>query len=111
MQTVAGHSVLVSETYTPTSIGGKRVWMQANPQHDGQKRQRRTGNIAKGATQTPMSSQTQIIHATSTDTGIDLCDDDASEASSHGTARSLARRETQEGADVSVQRMKAWCQW
>ena len=80
--------------------------MQADTQRDAEKRQRRTGNLAEGLPQTPMSSQTQGIHATSTDTGIDLCDNDASEASSHGTARSLARRETQEGADVSVQRMK-----
>uniref|UniRef100_M4B852 Uncharacterized protein n=1 Tax=Hyaloperonospora arabidopsidis (strain Emoy2) TaxID=559515 RepID=M4B852_HYAAE len=50
-----------------------------------------------------MSSQTQGIHATSPDTGIELCDDAASEASPHGTASSLARRATQEGVVVSVQ--------
>ena len=49
-----------------------------------------------------MSSETQGIHATSPDTGIDLCDDAASEASPCRTASSLARRAMQEEADVSV---------
>ena len=100
MQTVAGHSVLVSDPYTPTPIGGKRVGVQADPQHDAQKRQRRTGNLAEEVPQTPMSFQTQGIHATSPDTGIDLCDDAASEVSPHGTASSLARRATQGGRCV-----------
>ena len=55
VQTVAGHSVLTIEPYTPTPIGGKRVGVQADPQHDAQKRQRRTGNLAEGVPQT-MSS-------------------------------------------------------
>uniref|UniRef100_M4BCC5 Uncharacterized protein n=1 Tax=Hyaloperonospora arabidopsidis (strain Emoy2) TaxID=559515 RepID=M4BCC5_HYAAE len=46
--------------------------------------------------------QTQGIHATSPDTGIDLCDNAASEASPHGTASPLACRETQEWVDVSA---------
>ena len=71
--------MLVNEPYTSTPIGGKRVGMQADPQHDAQKRQRRTGNLAEGVPQTPMSFQTQGIHATSPYTGIDLCDDAASE--------------------------------
>ena len=50
-----------------------------------------------------MSSQTQGIHTTSPDTGIDLCDDVASEASPQGTAISLALRAMQEGVGVSVQ--------
>ena len=103
VQTVARHSVLVSEPYTRTPIGGKRVGMQAYPYLDAQKRQRRTTNHAEGVPQTPMSSQTQGIHATSPDTGIDLCDDADSEASPHGTASSLVRRVTQEGVGVSVQ--------
>ena len=59
VQTVAGHSVLVRESYTPKPIGGKRVGVQADPQRDAQKRQRRTGSLAEGVLQTPMSSQTQ----------------------------------------------------
>ena len=70
MQTVAGHSVLAREPYTPTPSGGKRVGVQADPQCDAQKRQRRTGNLAEGVPQTPMSFQTQGIHATSPDTGL-----------------------------------------
>uniref|UniRef100_M4BI46 Uncharacterized protein n=1 Tax=Hyaloperonospora arabidopsidis (strain Emoy2) TaxID=559515 RepID=M4BI46_HYAAE len=50
-----------------------------------------------------MSSQTQGIHATSPDTGIDLCDDAASQVSPYGNVSSLARRETQEGVGVSAQ--------
>uniref|UniRef100_M4BH97 Uncharacterized protein n=1 Tax=Hyaloperonospora arabidopsidis (strain Emoy2) TaxID=559515 RepID=M4BH97_HYAAE len=50
-----------------------------------------------------MSFQTQGIHATSPDTGIDFCDDAASEVSPHGNVSSLARRATQEGVDVSAQ--------
>uniref|UniRef100_M4BUG1 Uncharacterized protein n=1 Tax=Hyaloperonospora arabidopsidis (strain Emoy2) TaxID=559515 RepID=M4BUG1_HYAAE len=102
VQTVAGHSVLTSETYTPTPIGEKRVGVQAEPQHDAQKRQRRTGNLVEGVPQTPMSSQTQNIHATSPDTAIDRCDDAALKASPHGTARSLTRQATQEEVGVSV---------
>ena len=79
MQTVAGHSVLVSEPYTPAPIGGKRVGVQADPQRDARKRQRRMGNLAEGVPQTPISFQTQGIHATSPHTGIDLCNDAASE--------------------------------
>ena len=45
----------------------------------------------------------QGIHATSPDTGIDLCDDAASEVSPHGTVSSLARRAAQKRVDVSVQ--------
>ena len=45
VQTVAGHSVLVSEPYTPTPIGGKRVGVQDDPHRDAQKRQRRTDNL------------------------------------------------------------------
>ena len=71
--------------------------MQADPQHDARKRQQRTGNLAEGVPQTPLSSQIQGIHATSPDTGIDLRDDAASEVSPHGTVSSLARRATQEG--------------
>ena len=74
--------------------------MQAEPQRDAQKRQRRTGNLVEGVPQTPMSAQTQGIHATSPDTTIDLCDDAASEASPHGAASSFARRATQEGVGV-----------
>uniref|UniRef100_M4B6N1 Uncharacterized protein n=1 Tax=Hyaloperonospora arabidopsidis (strain Emoy2) TaxID=559515 RepID=M4B6N1_HYAAE len=59
VQTVAGHSVLKSETYNPTPIRGKRVGVQADPQHDAQKLQRHTG--------------------------IDLCGSAASEASPYGT--------------------------
>ena len=55
VQTVAGHSVLVIEPYTPTPIGGKRVGVQADPQRDAQKRQRRMGNLAEGVPQTPIS--------------------------------------------------------
>ena len=36
MQTVVSHSVLVSEPYTHTPIGGKRVGMQVDPQRDAQ---------------------------------------------------------------------------
>ena len=36
VQTVAGHSVLMSEPYTPTPVGGERVGMQADPQRDAQ---------------------------------------------------------------------------
>ena len=61
------------------------------------------GNLAEGVPHTPMSFQTQGIHATSPDTGIDLCDDAASEVSPHRTLSSLARRATQEGVVVSVQ--------
>ena len=50
-----------------------------------------------------MSSQTQGNIATSPDTGIDLCDDAASEVSPHGTVSSLDRQATQEGVDVSAQ--------
>ena len=50
-----------------------------------------------------MSFQTQDIHATSLDTGINLCDDAVLGASPHGTASSLARQATQEGVDVSAQ--------
>uniref|UniRef100_M4BCB7 Uncharacterized protein n=1 Tax=Hyaloperonospora arabidopsidis (strain Emoy2) TaxID=559515 RepID=M4BCB7_HYAAE len=91
------------EPYTPTPIGGKRVGVKAELRRDAQKRQRRTGNLAEGVPQTPMSFQTQGIHATSPDTGIDLCDDAASEASPHGTESPLARRATQEWVDVSAQ--------
>ena len=49
-----------------------------------------------------MSFQTHSYHVTSPDTGIDLCDDAASEASPCRTASSLDRRATQEEADVSV---------
>uniref|UniRef100_M4B1I7 Uncharacterized protein n=1 Tax=Hyaloperonospora arabidopsidis (strain Emoy2) TaxID=559515 RepID=M4B1I7_HYAAE len=77
--------------------------MQAEPQHDAQKRQRRTGNLAEGVPKTSMSSQTQGIHATSPDSSIDLCDYAASEVFPHGTASSLASRATQEGVAVSVQ--------
>uniref|UniRef100_M4BSX8 Uncharacterized protein n=1 Tax=Hyaloperonospora arabidopsidis (strain Emoy2) TaxID=559515 RepID=M4BSX8_HYAAE len=103
VQTVACHSVLTSEPYTPTPIGEKPVGVQAEPQRDAQKRQRRTGNLVEGVPQTPMSSQTQNIHATSPDTAIELCEDAASESSPHGTASSLARRATQKGVGVSVQ--------
>ena len=34
VQTVAGHSMLVREPYTPTPISGKRIGVQADPQHD-----------------------------------------------------------------------------
>uniref|UniRef100_M4BBU9 Uncharacterized protein n=1 Tax=Hyaloperonospora arabidopsidis (strain Emoy2) TaxID=559515 RepID=M4BBU9_HYAAE len=74
VQTVAGHSVLVSEPYTPTPIGGKRVGVQADPQRDAQKHP-----------------------------GIELCDEAASEVSPHGIVSSLARRATQEGDDASAQ--------
>ena len=50
-----------------------------------------------------MSFQTQDIHATSLDTGINLCDDAVLGASPHGTASSLVRRATKEGVGVSVQ--------
>ena len=50
-----------------------------------------------------MSFQTQGFHATSPDTGIDLCDEAASEVSPHGTASFLARRATQEGVNMSAQ--------
>uniref|UniRef100_M4BAT4 Uncharacterized protein n=1 Tax=Hyaloperonospora arabidopsidis (strain Emoy2) TaxID=559515 RepID=M4BAT4_HYAAE len=103
VQTVAGHSVLVSEPYISTPIGGKRVGMKADPQRDARKLQRRTGNLAEGVHQTPMSSQTQGIHATSPNTGIDLCDDATSEASPHGVTSFLLVEKTQEGAVVSVQ--------
>uniref|UniRef100_M4BE99 Uncharacterized protein n=1 Tax=Hyaloperonospora arabidopsidis (strain Emoy2) TaxID=559515 RepID=M4BE99_HYAAE len=43
-KTAVGLSVLTSEPYTPTPIGGKRVKMQADPQRDAQKRQRRTAH-------------------------------------------------------------------
>ena len=76
--------------------------MQADPQRDAQKRQRRTGNLAEGVPQTPMSSQTQGIHSTIPDTGIDLCDDAASESSPHGTASFLAHRATHQGVGVLV---------
>ena len=49
-----------------------------------------------------MSSQTQLIHATSPDTGIGLCDHAASKACPRETACFLARRATQEEADVLV---------
>ena len=48
VQTVAGHSVLVSEPYTPTPIGGKRVGVQADPQRDAQKRQLLREILPKG---------------------------------------------------------------
>ena len=82
--------------------------MQADPHCDAQKRQRRTGNLAEGVPQTPMSSQTQVIHATSPDTGIDLCDDAISDASPRETASPLARRATQEGVGVSLQAHEDW---
>ena len=50
-----------------------------------------------------MNFQTQGIHATSPDTGIELCDEATSEATPHGTVSSLARRATQEGVDVLAQ--------
>uniref|UniRef100_M4B8T3 Uncharacterized protein n=1 Tax=Hyaloperonospora arabidopsidis (strain Emoy2) TaxID=559515 RepID=M4B8T3_HYAAE len=50
-----------------------------------------------------MRPQTQDIQASSPDTGIDLCDDASSEASTHRTISSLARQATQEGVDVSAQ--------
>ena len=53
-----------------------------------------------------MSFQTQSIHATSPDTGIDLCDEAASEISPHGTASFLARRATLEEGGVSVRAPK-----
>ena len=96
MQTVAGHMVLVSDPYTHTPIGGKRVWVQADLKRDAQKRQRRTGNLAEGVTPP--------------DTGIDLCDDAASEAFSHGSASSLVRRATQEGSVSRHRLMRTWCQ-
>ena len=34
VQTVAGHSVLTNEPYTPTPIGRKRVGVHADPQRD-----------------------------------------------------------------------------
>ena len=110
MQTVAGHSVLVSDPYTPIPIGGKRAGVKADPQRDAQKRQRRTGNFAEGVSQTPMSFLTQGIHATSPDPGIELCDEAASEVSPHGIVSSLARRATQEGDDASAQAHETWCQ-
>ena len=69
----------MSETYTPAPSDGKRVELQADPQRDAQMRQRRTDILAEGVPQTTMSSQTQGIHATSPDTGIELCDDATSE--------------------------------
>ena len=78
----------------PHTYGGKRVGMQADPQRDTQKRQRRTGNLVERVPQTPMISHTQGINATSLDTAIDLCDDAALEASTPGSASSLARRAT-----------------
>ena len=59
-------------------------------------------NFVEGVPQTPMSTQTQGIHATSPDTSIDLYDNAAPEFSPHGAASSLARRATQEGVGVSV---------
>ena len=58
--------------------------------------------LSEGVLQTLMSFQTQGSHATSSDTGIDLCDDAASEVFPHGTVSALARRATQERVDVSV---------
>uniref|UniRef100_M4C2L2 Uncharacterized protein n=1 Tax=Hyaloperonospora arabidopsidis (strain Emoy2) TaxID=559515 RepID=M4C2L2_HYAAE len=106
VQKVAGHSVLIGEPFTPTPIGGKRVGVQADHQRDAQKRQRHTGSLAEGVPQTPMNFQTQGIHATSPDTGIDVYDNAASEVSPHGTVSSLARRATQEGVGVSAQAHK-----
>ena len=106
VQTAVGLSVLTSEPYTPTPIGGKRVGVQTDAQRDAQKHQLRKGNLVEGVPQTPMSSQTQGIHATSTDTGIDRCDDAALKASPHGTARSLTRQATQEEVGVSVKAYK-----
>uniref|UniRef100_M4BYS6 Uncharacterized protein n=1 Tax=Hyaloperonospora arabidopsidis (strain Emoy2) TaxID=559515 RepID=M4BYS6_HYAAE len=83
-KTVAGHSVLASDPYTPTSIGGKRVGCK----------------LTLSATLKNVNG-TQGVHATSPATGIDLCDD-AISASPHGTLSSLARRATQEGVGVSV---------
>ena len=60
VQTVARHSVFVREPYNPTPIGGKRVGMQADAQHDALKRQRLTGNLAEGVPQTHMSSPTHV---------------------------------------------------
>ena len=61
------------------------------------------GNIAEVVPQTPMSSQTQDIHAYSPDAGIYFCDDFTSGASPRGKLSSLARRATPEEAGVSVQ--------
>ena len=103
VQTVAGHSVLVSKPYTPTPIRKKRVGVQADPQRDAKKCQRRTGNI-------PMSSQTQGIRVTSPDTDIDLCDDAASEVSPHGTVSPLLVEQRGKGSKCRHRLMKTWCQ-
>ena len=50
-----------------------------------------------------MSFQTRGIHATSPDTGINLCDDAASGVSPHVTVSSLACRAIQEKVDLSAQ--------
>ena len=60
VQTVAGHSALVSEPYTPTSIGGRRVGVQSDPQRDAQKLHRRTGNLAEKVPRTPMSFRLRV---------------------------------------------------
>uniref|UniRef100_M4C6Q3 Uncharacterized protein n=1 Tax=Hyaloperonospora arabidopsidis (strain Emoy2) TaxID=559515 RepID=M4C6Q3_HYAAE len=102
VQTVSGHSVLTSEPYTLTPIGGKRVGVQADPQRAAQNVNGVTGNLVEGVPQTPMSSQTQGIHATSPGTGIDLYDDVYLEASPRGTASSLARRAAEGGRCVGT---------
>ena len=86
-----------------TTTGAKRTRSHYDPGRDAQKHQRRTGSLAEGEFQTPMSSRSQGNPATLPDTGIDLCDDVAGEVSPRGTGGSLARREESVVAGVPVE--------
>ena len=94
VQTVAGHSVLVSERISPHLLVRSALGCKLTRSATLKTRQWRTDNLAEVAPQTHMSSQNQGIHATSPDTIIDFFDDAASEAPQHGTLSSRARRET-----------------
>ena len=51
------------------------------------------GNLAEDVPRIPMSPQTQCTHAISTDTSIDIDNDEAGEYSPHGSASSYADQE------------------
>ena len=89
------------DPYMFTSTSEKLRLTQVDPELGAQKRQRRTGNLAEGVTQTTTSFPRLHTQATSPDTGIDPHDDVALKASPRETGDSLARRVTQEGAEIS----------
>uniref|UniRef100_M4BHU2 Uncharacterized protein n=1 Tax=Hyaloperonospora arabidopsidis (strain Emoy2) TaxID=559515 RepID=M4BHU2_HYAAE len=81
--------------------GGKRDGSQVDPDRGPQQHPRHMGNLAEVVSRTPMSFQTEVIPATSPDTGIGYDDDVVAVPSSHGTGGSLAGQATPVAVVVS----------